>query len=476
MLLFPAIALLALPQHSTAQTLLYGTSLQGGDALHNAGTIFSFNPATDSVQTLYIFKNDTTDGSGPEADLIYDQTAGLFHTTTFSGGKYTAGSFISFNPTTGRDSLLWSFGAYASDGISAFGTPVYDATSGMFYMLTAGGGTGNFGALCGFNPATGRDTVLHSFSGGTDGNTPMGSLCYDGTNSSWYGFAAVSSGGAMFQYTPATGTYNHLTPLSGSLYTPTGTPYYDAASGLFYCMGSYGGTHNQGSIFTFNPATLAVNVLWSFGATGDGQRPVARLVKHPTNGLFYGMTDIGGSHGSGTIFSFNPATGLESVVWNFNASTEGYYPMGTLTYYPPDGKFYGMCSAGGTHSGGTLFSFDPVSDAEVVLWNFGVNHTSAVPYGSLSLKKDVTDVKHSPANTPFSIYPNPSIGTSTVTGLPLGTVITIYDLRGQKLLTTTMTGATLQINLGSFTNGLYMMQAANADGTAGAYKKLVLMR
>src|SRR5580698_5013967 len=76
-------------------------------------------------------------------------------------------------------------------------------------------------------------------------------------------------------------------------------------------------------------------VLHSFGNGTDGQSPRAGLVE--VKGIFYGTTLDGGANGGvgfgGTVFSLDPKTGTESVIYSFCSQqncTDGIYPYDGL--------------------------------------------------------------------------------------------------------------------------------------------------
>jgi uncharacterized repeat protein (TIGR03803 family) len=93
-----------------------------------------------------------------------------------------------------------------------------------------------------------------------------------------------------------------------------------------------GGTHNDGTIFNYNPMTNKQAVLFSFNGTTDGFEPVSKLLYVPDS-LLYGTTNIGGANDMGTVFSFNLKTNTENVVINYD-NTNGYTNSGgNLCYF-----------------------------------------------------------------------------------------------------------------------------------------------
>jgi uncharacterized repeat protein (TIGR03803 family) len=94
----------------------------------------------------------------------------------------------------------------------------------------------------------------------------------------------------------------------------------------------------------------------------------------PIDNFLYGTTFNGGSGGVGTVFSFDPATGKETVVYSFQKNgTDGMEPVTDLIQWK--GVLYGSTSKGGTYDYGTVFAFNPKTGAETVLYSngYGIN-------------------------------------------------------------------------------------------------------
>ena len=138
--------------------------------------------------------------------------------------------------------------------------------------------------------------------------------------------------------------------------------------GTLYSTTVGGGTSGEGTVFSINPSTGAERVLYSFRNNGtDGANPDAGLVN--VHGTLYGTTERGGATGGGTIYSIDPSTGAEKVVYSFqNNGTDGSFPLADLI--DVNGMLYGTTIYGGSSFVGTIFSFDPSTDAESVLHMF----------------------------------------------------------------------------------------------------------
>jgi uncharacterized repeat protein (TIGR03803 family) len=95
-------------------------------------------------------------------------------------------------------------------------------------------------------------------------------------------------------------------------------------------------------------------VLYSFGASPDGDAPRASLVD--VGGTLYGTTEQGGAHtcggssgyfGCGTVFSVTTA-GKEKVLYSFGAPPDGNGPRASLI--DAGGTLYGTTESGGSYT------------------------------------------------------------------------------------------------------------------------------
>ena len=146
---------------------LYGTAVGGGTT--GCGVVFKLNAAgTETV--LYNFQCGD-DGQAPGA-LIRD-SAGNFYGTT-QGGIFS-GTVFKLD-TSGVKTTLHSFTG-PPDGTGPVGSLIRDS-AGNLYGATQDGGTGQCGSIgCGIVyklHSTGQETVLYSFTGSADGETPLG--------------------------------------------------------------------------------------------------------------------------------------------------------------------------------------------------------------------------------------------------------------------------------------------------------------
>jgi uncharacterized repeat protein (TIGR03803 family) len=274
---------------------LYGTSWSGGGGTCDCGTVFKVDPVSGANSVLHVFGG--TDGEFPVAALIYH--AGALYGSTSQGGARNAGTVFSIDPASGALRTLHSFGGF--HGRYPFGGLVY-AAGGLYGTASAGGASGN-GVVFRVRPDSGAETVLHSFATSGDGRHPEAGLTL--YRHVLYGTTrrgGEADMGAVFKVDPATGAESVLHSFDGTdgRLIEAGLA---AHGGMLYGAGSFGGTRDQGTLYEINPMSGAFSVLYDF-ASGDGILPNA-VMFHA--GTLYGTTDLSGADETfGTVFSMTP--------------------------------------------------------------------------------------------------------------------------------------------------------------------------
>jgi uncharacterized repeat protein (TIGR03803 family) len=196
---------------------LYGTTSNGG--AHSYGTVFKLNP-TGTETVLYSFTGGA-DGASPLAGLVMDAAGNLYGTTQL-GGAFSAGTVFEVS-ASGAEIVLYSFTG-GSDGSLPEGGLLIDAANNLYGTTDHGGDlTCGQGLGCGtvFKlDKTGKQTVLYTFSGGTDGAYPQAGLVMDAAGN-LYGTAS-GGGDLTCNQGLGCGTVFKLTPLSSP--SNAGTP------------------------------------------------------------------------------------------------------------------------------------------------------------------------------------------------------------------------------------------------------------
>ncbi len=319
--------------------------------------------ANPTEQVLWSFGNGT-DGQEPYAGLL--DVLGTLYGTTSAGGTYHNGTLFSLTLGTNSENVLWSFGN-GKDANQPYGNVI--SVNGELYGATTGGGNDDVGTVFSFDPQGNAETVLHSFDV-SNGQTPYSLVkvrdkLYGTTP---WGGPGTGYNGTVYSYDLKTGRTKVLYYFGNA---PDSSHPYGAlvnVNGTLYGTAYAGGTNGLGTVFSFNPQTHAEQVLYSFGNGTDGQSPSAGMID--VKGMLYGTTYSGGAYGYGTVYAFNPQTNAESVLWSFGSGTDGQNPNRSLTSVK--GMLYGTTVFGGTHNdGGTVFSLNPQTKSETVLWSFG---------------------------------------------------------------------------------------------------------
>ena len=281
---------------------LYGTTAQGGSS-SNFGTVFKVS-TTGKETVLHSFKGGTKDGEYPEADVLRDAAGNLYGTTS-KGGSSGYGTVFKVS-TTGKETVVHSFtgganGAYPYAGV------IMD-TKGNLYGTTSEIGSSGYGTVFKVS-TTGKETVLHNFTGGAHGAYPYAGVIMD-AKGNLYG-TTVGGGaqglGTVFKLS----TTGKLTTLysfcSRSGCADGGEPYAglvrDAAGNLYGTTTLGGGSSSSGGVYEFS-SSGKLTVLHSF-AGSDGESPRAGVVRD-TAGNLYGTTEGGGSSGGGTVWKLTP--------------------------------------------------------------------------------------------------------------------------------------------------------------------------
>jgi uncharacterized repeat protein (TIGR03803 family) len=337
----------------------YGTT--NGAGTHNGGIVFKMTPS-GTVTVLYSFcsQPNCTDGNAPDAGLALGHD-GNFYGVTTSGGANGDGAVFSITPS-GSYTLLHSF--TGSDGAEPQGTLLL-ASDGNFYGTTTSQGSNHGGTLFRIT-SSGAFTTIYNFcalGACHDGSAPFGGLT-QGTDGDLYG--TTTSGGTGFLYGSVFKiTLNGvLTTLHSFVSSDGSTPQgklVQASDGNFYGTTTSGGNTQAcsfgcGTVFKIT-ANGTFTSLHNFDGT-DGSFVLAGLIQ-ASDGNLYGTAGRGGNAQNcttcGTIFKITTG-GTLTTLHNFAGfPTEGSLPVGGVMQ-ASNGVFYGITEAGGSTGDGSIFS------------------------------------------------------------------------------------------------------------------------
>jgi uncharacterized repeat protein (TIGR03803 family) len=168
---------------------LYGTTSQGGllrdCAASGIGVVFKVDKSGKET-VLHNFKG--SDGALPLGSLIRDGEGNLYG-ATFAGGVGNCfmgkGCGVVFKlDKTGKETVLYAFTGGSDGGEPQRGGALIRDKAGNLYGTTVQGGVNcdnqSFGCGVVFKlDKTGKETVLYTFTGGSDGAEPLGGLTRD---------------------------------------------------------------------------------------------------------------------------------------------------------------------------------------------------------------------------------------------------------------------------------------------------------
>lgn len=362
---------------------LYGTTSSGGGTGcggKGCGTVFKLAP--DGTETVLHAFQDSPDGVYPIGDLIADTSGNLYGTTAEGGGPANAGTVFEI-ASDGTETILYTFCSQpnCSDG-GGPGNLVMDS-HGNLYGPAGYGGQGSYSLSspycypgCGvvFELAPdGTESVLHAFTGGSDGSGPD-ALVLDGSGN-LYGSTGEGGGGSnrrtcltllgdffgcgtIFEIS-SDGTEKTLYQFCSQPYCADG--WQPSADLILDDQGDVLGPTccaESGTVLFKVAPDGEETVLHTFSDYPDGVSPLGGLVLDKKGNL-YGATLQGGSGicqgyiGCGTVFKLAPS-GEKSILYSFVRGRNGIFPSGGVIA-DEAGNLYGVTEEGGAKGYGVVF-------------------------------------------------------------------------------------------------------------------------
>lgn len=354
-----------------ADGYLFGTTYSGGS--NASGTVFRLDREGNSYRLLRLF-NGGTDGANPRAALLVGSDGVLYGSTEY-GGDHNSGILFKLNRDGTGYTVLRSFGANSRDGVSPYADLV-EGADGLLYGTTFWGGQNGWGTVFQLTRSGGSYTTLHSFDGEAagDGAMPAAGLI-EGQDGVLYGLTSAggtNNVGTVFRLAKNGGGYAVIlhfqdNDLDGQ--SPAAA-LVQASNGVLYGVTEMGGAAGGGSVFQLATNGSHYVVLVSLGtAAGDGRSPRAALVADST-GFLLGTTYLGGIAEVGAVFALDPAHTNCTVRWSFlRGGGDGLSPTAGLVT-DRTGTLYGATCYGGAADAGTIFKADRGDIA--VFHHFGV--------------------------------------------------------------------------------------------------------
>jgi uncharacterized repeat protein (TIGR03803 family) len=142
---------------------------------------------------------------------------------------------------------------------------------------------------------------------------------------------------------------------------------------MIYGSTPIGGTNGTGTVYSLTTNGANFRVVRSLPASGVSESGPHLRGLLCSGGTIFGSTTVGGTNLSGTIFSLNTNGTSFTILYNFstnvnNTNFDGADPEGALILVGD--TLYGAASAGGAHGNGTVFSVNTNGSGFSTLWSF----------------------------------------------------------------------------------------------------------
>jgi len=298
---------------------------------------------------LYSFQGPP-DGNLPLSGVIRDADGNLYG-TNYYGGAYGYGTVFKVDKK-GKETVLYSF-AGGTDGANPVGGLVRDA-AGNLYGTTDGGGDPDcgYGYTCGTVYKVdkyGNEAVLYRFGGLPDGHSADSSLLLD-------------SAGNLYGTTEAGGD-NGCNPGYGC-----GTVLKIDTQGRETILHNFTGTRELDGAFPYAGLVGGADG-YLYGTTALGGAPTCVLQEVPGAADLRSARRQSNTGGCGTVFKIDRA-GKETILHRFSSWAGGASPSFPVIL-DKDGSIYGT-AGGGSGYNGIVFKLDK-RGREKVLYNFSYN-------------------------------------------------------------------------------------------------------
>ena len=268
-----------------------------------------------------------------------------------------------------------------------------------------------------------QETVLHTFTNGSDGSLPFSGLTIDAKGNLYgttdTGGTGEFADGTVFKLTPKAGggftfqTIHTFSQAAGDGGNPAGSVVLDAA-GNIYGTTSHGQIGGCGIVYELSPTKSGgwkETILHKFRGNEDGCNSSGFVIFDGAGNLF-GATASGGGgvnnifcdHGCGTVFELTRmANGkfTEKVIHKFTGeNADGRNPLGGLVF-DKSGNLWGTTQVGGESKSaacggvarlcGTVFELTPNTNGtwtESTLFSFTGNTTGTNPVTNLVIDQE----------------------------------------------------------------------------------------
>ena len=271
------------------------------------------------VETVMYNFTGGKDGFGPGGALVFDSVGNLYGTTP-DGGKCSAcGVVYQISPIRGggwKQTVLHAFTGGADGAVGSLGPLLVDKAGNLFGVAEVGGDPScHCGTVFELTSVSGKwkFKTLDAFKGTPQAGFPYGGVIAD-SKGNLYGttyYGGANGAGSVFKLTKSAGKFTESVLYSFTGGTdgswPTTTLMLDAKGNLYGTTSAGGDSNGDGVVFKLTPKSggkWSESTVHRFGKGSDGSMPYYGLVSDKTGNLF-GTTSIGGS-GNGVVFEITP--------------------------------------------------------------------------------------------------------------------------------------------------------------------------
>ncbi len=327
---------------------IYGTTCYGG--LSYGGTVYSLS--SSGAETI-VYNFNAGYGSCPAS--LFAWKGDLYGSA--GGGAYRDGIIYKLSQS-GKETILNTFGPNSAAGI--YPGLHFQNSAGLFYGSTYSGGLYGYGSM--FTADTfGKVTVIYNFSTGNLGGSILSFIPDANGNfygSTYYGGSAscAEGCGTIFKF-DAAGNWTTLYSFTGGADGAYPNGVIRDGQGNLYGTTSEGGSKcvlvSCGTVFKFL-SSGQLTTLYSFTGGADGILPSGNLVRDKAGNL-YGTTSEGGDMecadfinygGCGTLFKIDPS-GNETIIHTFTGPPGDAGTFGAVLLMDAAGDIYGASYSGG---------------------------------------------------------------------------------------------------------------------------------
>ncbi len=240
---------------------LYGRTCSGGT--NDGNSIFGLNKAGDGYRLLHSFQANLQFDRDSYSGLI-EGSDGLLYGTTYEDGATGHGSVFRIAKDGSGFQTLHDFERTTLDGAYPFGC-VCEASDGMLYGTTSGGGPDDYGTLYRLDrDGSGYKVVRYFTSAGTDGYLPVAPPV-EGSGGWLYGstyFGGADDGGTLYVVRKDGSGFSFVRAFwyDGVDGTNPNGRFWRASDGALYGTTFWGDGLVYGTVFRIKPFALRANV------------------------------------------------------------------------------------------------------------------------------------------------------------------------------------------------------------------------